>query len=140
MSSSSGCLEASCDYFSPSADSLEGWVHAVLGNAVDERWGRFIVIIWSLWKQRNLAEWKEEFQGAAVVSWAADSMLKSWEDAQKLKVTARQVPASANTTWQKPQQGHIKINIDTAVNEMGRTRVWEWVTRNGRGTFIKAVN
>ncbi|CAH9087489.1 unnamed protein product [Cuscuta epithymum] len=100
---------------------------------------RVLAIIWSLWKRRNHAVWKDEMQEADGVLRRAEGMLGAWQQVRKSQANMQAGrKCNEGERWQRPTGVCLKINVDGAVNDGRGIRSWGWVVRDAERAFIKA--
>ncbi|CAH9142914.1 unnamed protein product [Cuscuta epithymum] len=129
--------------------SIEAWLQQQLEQQDRDLRGRFVALLWCIWKRRNKAVWEDKTQEASSVVNMADGMIVRWKEAQKATAGAAaglQRGGQQNGTrtgaprdkWEAPEEGIIKINVDGATNQAAGLRAWGWIARDHQGEFIKA--
>jgi len=115
------------------------------------------MVVWSLWKSRNLRLWQNVTETAAAILERARQLLANWRVANGKKLqgglavvaavpnTAEQMAASVNGAgqheqirWKKPGLGRLKCNVDAsfldALNRVG----FGFCIRDEAGNFMTA--
>ncbi|CAH9148255.1 unnamed protein product, partial [Cuscuta epithymum] len=129
--------------------SIEEWLQQQLMQQDRDRRGRFVALLWCIWKRRNIAVWEDKTQEASWVVNMADGMIVRWKEAQKatagtaaiLQRGGQQNGAQAGgprDKWEALEEGIVKINVDGATNQATGLRAWGWIARDHQGEFIKA--
>jgi ribonuclease HI len=106
---------------------------------------RFTAILWSLWKRRNLKLWQDVSETVAQVIDRAFHLVEDWCTANSTRdppqgtSTTDPITTAPNAlTWQHPQQGRLKCNIDASFSEsLNRTGIGVCI-RDAAGTFVLA--
>ncbi|CAH9117150.1 unnamed protein product [Cuscuta europaea] len=116
---------------------VEDWLRRGIEMGDEEKKGKFMALLWSLWKRINNAVWKDQKLDTTSVINGAGGMLASWKETQDRG--DRQVfNKIKREQWKRPKKYYIKINVDGATNENGGVRAWGWMTRYDEGNFLKA--
>jgi len=78
------------------------------------------MILWSLWKRRNLKLWQQVDESTTQVIACANQMLEDWKLVQHLRNNDTQLGNNVSSgshihndfKWQSPNPGRFKCNID----------------------------
>ena len=131
--------------------SAEDVIFELMRRLSPELSQRLAVILWSLWKHRNLKLWQNESETCAQVIDRAVHLLDDWSEANYPPEAAAapndgatsgnassSVRSSSNVRWQRPQRGRLKCNVDASFSEtMNRTGIGICI-RDDEGTFVLA--
>ncbi|CAH9096747.1 unnamed protein product [Cuscuta europaea] len=71
----------------------------------------------------------------------AAATLVSWRSAQEVGSRSGAINDSHTLiTWQKPEQGWVKINVDAANHNTTGRWAWGWIARDREGAFLRACS
>jgi ribonuclease HI len=103
------------------------------------------MLLWSLWKRRNLKLWQHHDESAVQVVARAKHMLEEWKSAQQLRNhTVMQSSAAvteSNTTdfqWMRPDVGRLKCNVDAAFSQSANRIGIGLCIRDSAGDLVQA--
>ncbi|XP_074363041.1 uncharacterized protein LOC141703396 [Apium graveolens] len=90
-------------------------VYAGLLQYKREEVERIVMIMWSLWKNRNNIVWNQKSMEASEVISSANICLNQWKNAQDKSFDnflGFMTQADGKERWEPPQLGEVKINTD----------------------------
>jgi ribonuclease HI len=118
---------------------VKNLIHDICSKENKELAGRFAVMVWSLWNNRNNWIWNNEKSEASQLGKQAFSMWKEWFDAQHVQSSiAADNQHQQQHVWQKPRDGWMKCNVDAGFHTQRNTTNRGWCIRDGNGRFICA--
>ncbi|CAJ2636114.1 unnamed protein product [Trifolium pratense] len=99
----------------------------------------FMVLLWSIWQQRNDKVWRDKVEPFQHVRARAINLLTDWKGAQNHKnLHSQQRQHNTAICWSKPPTGRYKCNIDASFpkqqNKVGRGMC----IRDDQGRFVLA--
>jgi hypothetical protein len=114
-------------------------IHDICSNEDKEVAGRCAVMIWTLWNNRNNWLWNNEKKNGNSLGTQALHVWNDWiiannfnqEDGSNNQVQLQQ-------TWEPPNYGWFKCNVDAGFNVRRRSTNRGWCIRNHAGCFIIA--
>lgn len=68
----------------------------------------------------------------------AITYLQEWRDAAAIGTQRPQNPANRIQSWEKPQSGWTKLNVDAALDSSKCTMGFGWIIRDDEGNFVVA--
>ncbi|KAK2358306.1 hypothetical protein QL285_095501 [Trifolium repens] len=127
--------------------SVPECIFTLLQSYTVENCQRFTATLWSLWKRRNLQLWQDVSETVAQVIDRAFHLVEDWCTANSIRDPPQGIStadpnmitiAPTALTWQHPQQGRLKCNIDASFSEsLNRTGIGVCI-RDAVGTFVLA--
>eukprot|EP00257_Ricinus_communis_P027818 XP_025015232.1 uncharacterized protein LOC112536661 [Ricinus communis] len=99
------------------------------------------VLIWCLWKQRNLCLWEGQLQQPAQTVFCALSFLCDWASACSLQRNGNEARVMLEVlTCCPPQPGFVKCNVDGAVFTASGRSGFGMVIRDSAGSFVMGAD
>lgn len=95
------------------------------------------MLLWSIWRRRNLKLWEEKIEEVAQVIFRASSAMDEWKLANKFHGDPLPSQESKNI-WVSPPHGWLKCNIDAAFFKEQNLTSFGCCLRDEDGTFILA--
>ncbi|KAJ1433914.1 Reverse transcriptase zinc-binding domain [Sesbania bispinosa] len=95
----------------------------------------FVLMVWALWKQRNIKVWEGELKSVQDTTWHAKETLEEWEKAHK---RPNDMHDTQGWVWIPPQPNRVKCNVDAALFSEERSFGVGLCLRDDQGRFIKA--
>ncbi|CAL1374304.1 unnamed protein product [Linum trigynum] len=124
---------ADCFEYQPALNCFQ-WLQQVMDRVDDEKLGRWSVLLWFLWKERNA----QMFNGVKVpeeeITTRAWSFFDDYQRHQQLH-PIQQEEKEMSEGWKKPGLGSHKINTDVGVDEADGIRLGV-VIRDSGGKFL----
>jgi len=112
-------------------DSMDVVIFQLLKTLQAAQCNLFAMVLWSLWKHRNLKLWQQIHETTTQVAECAKHMLDDWVVAQELRINNNMHGNTAglrsrtpnDIQWQRPTLGRLKCNIDAffsySLNKVG---------------------
>jgi ribonuclease HI len=120
-------------------DNAKEAIFSICSNEDKATAGRFAVMAWILWSNRNSKVWDEISEPGHVLGFKA---LKFWDDwimVQQLQQgTTTSEQQQYNTRWEKPMFGWFKCNVDAAFHQNSNKTSTGWCVRDHLGQFVMA--
>src|SRR4030067_946497 len=137
-----------------SSSSASDTIFAILQKLSDEHSQHFAVVLWSIWKHRNLKLWQDASETGAQVLGRAIHMIEDWREAN-LSFSPSVGTGASNTSaastshqapprgilppyWKRPSRGRLKCKIDASFSDsLNKTGIGICL-RDDEGTFVLA--
>ncbi|PNX91273.1 hypothetical protein L195_g047403, partial [Trifolium pratense] len=120
-------------------DGAKALIHDICSNEEKEVAGRFAVMVWMLWNNRNNWIWNNEKSDVAQLGLQAFHFWTDWYAAQNIQPGIANVnQVMQQQTWQPPREGWLKCNVDAGFNSSRGTTNRGWCIRDGNGRFVCA--
>jgi ribonuclease HI len=102
--------------------------------------GRFAVMVWTLWNNRNNAVWNGEHEQGSRIGVKAYQQWLDWEIVQNIQQQSsnNNVHQQQVVQWQKPSPGWLKCNTDAAFHNDSNQTSAGWILRDHLGRFVMA--
>jgi ribonuclease HI len=102
--------------------------------------GRFAVMVWMLWNNRNNAVWNGEREHGSRLGVKAYQQWLDWKIAQNIQQQSSNINAQQQQVvqWQKPPTGWLKCNTDAAFHNDSNQTSAGWILRDHLGRFVMA--
>ncbi|XP_062073876.1 uncharacterized protein LOC133778066 [Humulus lupulus] len=100
------------------------------------------LICWAPWRNMNEVVWNQKHSTTAKVVVFAKSSLNQWVPAQENHFDPSQsnhLAGEGRERWTKPEEGTIKINVDTTIFEGKGRYGFSMVAQNHEGHLIEAM-
>lgn len=98
-------------------------------------------MLWCIWRRRNDKVWEGEVQNVRMAVQLAREGIFQWQNARKCqKNSEQQQEQQQNISWQPPDQGYVKCNVDAALFSDQKCFGVGMCIRNSQGRFIKALS
>lgn len=108
-----------------------------LGSILNwEHRGRFVMLLWSLWRKRNLKIWEDKSEEVSQVIFRASSALDEWKLARS-SLEDLAPPFISHVAWETPL-GWLKCNVDAAFFKGQTLTSFGCCLRDEQGTFVLA--
>ncbi|KAG8638063.1 hypothetical protein MANES_15G187851v8 [Manihot esculenta] len=115
--------------------SFSDWFVRVCNSVSVSTLHMVVMIVWTLWENRNAMVWKQKRCPPHVVIRLVKSLLQDWEAARSCKELAVNVPVCIQ--WKKLPIESFKLNVDAALFIHQAMRVGS-VLKGGNDEFIAA--
>jgi hypothetical protein len=121
------------------ASNIHDLVLDVCSNETAEDAGRFAMLAWVLWQNRNNKVWNASQETGRNLGFKSRHMWDEWCDMQQASQVTRHVAQQQQLDrWETPQQGWYKCNVDAGFyKELNKTTTG-WCLRDHLGRFIMA--
>lgn len=137
-----GCLEGiGVANNTDNPTTFAGWLEMIMGQHTNSMIPKIAMLLWSVWKARNMVIWQDTYQHVDEVLRTARSTLDQWIEAQAKNF----VPSIGNLhtmdgkeLWTKPSQQTIKINLDAALFDSDNMVGYGLCARDHTGRLIDA--
>lgn len=96
----------------------------------------FGIILWQIWKQRNLKLWENKFDTPSRALFLADTLCADFDAAHHKEHNQHLISRCDN--WHKPPMDTLKVNVDAALFEDSIEMGLGMVLRDGNGQFLAA--
>ncbi|CAN1759869.1 hypothetical protein LINPERHAP1_LOCUS7303 [Linum perenne] len=122
-----------------SQTSFDEILHEILRTWNDDKKERWIVIMWSLWYERNQRVWQGKARPAGIVVEEGKAVVSEWK-AARLKIPTQgrnpDQPIDGCPLWHQPLAMVLKYNVDAGFNN--REQKWGWgaAIRNHNGDLV----
>ncbi|MCH81027.1 cytochrome P450, partial [Trifolium medium] len=121
------------------ASSVSAVIHAMCSAGDREIAGRFAVLIWILWNNRNNKVWNDATESGQGLGYKAKQLWHDWFSVQTLQNGRHQNPEQLQPIqWQKPSHGWFKCNVDAGFHKELNKTSSGWCIRDHLGRFILA--
>ncbi|XP_060959266.1 uncharacterized protein LOC133030514 [Cannabis sativa] len=121
--------------------SFGAWVDALLHISDADMICRATVLCWAVWKARNQTVWDKRIATVNDVIISASTTFDHWKKAQD-KTTLLSLLIENNKEgaeyWIKPEENHIKINVDAALFHQEGSYGYALVARDSSANLIEA--
>jgi ribonuclease HI len=123
----------------PHAASMQELILDLCSNESCEEAGRFAMLVWVLWQNRNNKVWSASHDTGRNLGFKSRYLWDEWNDVQQATHVSRQVGQQQQSyRWEKPHQGWYKCNVDAGFyKELNKTTTG-WCLRDHLGRFIAA--
>ncbi|CAN1127140.1 Putative ribonuclease H protein At1g65750 [Linum perenne] len=118
-------------------DDLQSWLTALLNHGASQHTEKALVLLWSLWRERNARVWRNERTPAFVVARLANESLEEWQKARAPDVTPRHPEPPPCPKWHPPPIGQLKCNVDCARFEDQKMRGVGMILRDHEGHIVE---
>lgn len=125
--------------------SVDSIVFQLLQKVPASQCSLLAMILWSLWKRRNLKLWQHHDESTGQVILRAKHMLEEWNLAQRFRNHGSLQNSAAvierNNTefqWQRPAVGRLKCNVDAAFSPSANRVGIGVCIRDSAGGFVQA--
>nr|GMC63090.1 Retrovirus-related Pol polyprotein from transposon TNT 1-94 [Ipomoea batatas] len=119
-------------------DDFQSWLRTALDVFSKEQFCTLSIVCWDIWNLRNNLIWNNHaIELVDNLIFKSKSYYAAWITATK-DDNHNKVPVSPNSKWEKPQHGLVKLNVDTAINEIGGCMGTGCVLRNDGGMYMAA--
>ncbi|CAJ2645584.1 unnamed protein product [Trifolium pratense] len=99
----------------------------------------FMVLLWSIWQQRNDKVWRDKVEPFQHVRARAINLLTYWKGAQNHKnLHSQQRQHNTAICWSKPPTGRYKCNIDASFSKQQNKVGIGMCIRDDQGRFVLA--
>ncbi|XP_062005779.1 uncharacterized protein LOC133722953 [Rosa rugosa] len=92
-------------------DSLLLWLQACNSSLTRENFSLLLILLWSVWKERNKRVWSNKFHSLSQVYFQAMSLFQSVKMVLSVKA---QRGGRRSRPWSPPPAGWLKVNMDGA--------------------------
>jgi hypothetical protein len=121
------------------AATLHDFILNVCLTETNESAGLFAMLLWVLWQNRNNMVWNATQEIERHLGMKARYLWSEWSDVQRVQQDQRQtVQHQQLHSWEKPQQGWFKCNIDAGFYRDLNSTTTDWCLRDHMGRFIMA--
>jgi ribonuclease HI len=121
------------------ACSLRELILDVCANESAEVAGRFAMLAWVLWHNRNNQLWNETQDTGRNLGFISQQMWIEWNNVQHVMQGSRNyAQQQQQLSWEKPQFGWFKCNIDAGFYKDANKTTAGWCLRDHVGRFIAA--
>ncbi|MCI05516.1 cytochrome P450 [Trifolium medium] len=101
--------------------------------------GRFAVLLWALWSNRNSSVWTEKKETGRAVGVKAQHLWTEWKIVQQNQHNHRLgEQQQQELMWQKPSFGWYKCNVDAGFHGESNKTSAGWCLRDHSGLFVMA--
>ncbi|CAL1353547.1 unnamed protein product [Linum trigynum] len=115
--------------------SAGSWLCAVMDLTENEILEKLGILLWLMWNERN----NHMFNKKKAEEWEiVGRALAYWEEFQLHHTKEKEEREGRNDTWEKPQEGWVKLNVDAAVLAEEGTGLGV-VARDANGQFLLAA-
>lgn len=136
---SSGIINAT--HASATYSSFAEWLASVMCQHANLTLSKVAMILWSIWKARNLVVWHDTYPHVDEVVRTAQFTLDQWIEAQ-LKNFIPSItslnPMDGKELWTKPNEHTIKINVDAALFNTANKYGYAMIARDHSGRLLSA--
>ncbi|CAN1332707.1 Putative ribonuclease H protein At1g65750 [Linum perenne] len=112
------------------------WLTKLLDHSATMQAEKVVVLLWSLWRERNARVWRNEQKPAFVVVRLALEYLEEWQQARPPNIN-RPVASDPCRLWHPPPREYYKCNVDCARFEQQRLRGAGMVIRDHEGVIVE---
>ncbi|XVF86886.1 hypothetical protein PTKIN_Ptkin18bG0076900 [Pterospermum kingtungense] len=119
-------------------DTLVDLVFAVLNSFSEIDKGKFVMLLWSIWRRRNVLLWQQiETSIDATINMAL-LVLADWLQVKKLdwKGVGYVQHTGGEQVWQRPRSSFLKCNVDASLFCEYSITSWGMVLGDENGSFI----
>jgi ribonuclease HI len=123
--------------------NIRDLIFDICRNETNSVAGKVAVLLWFAWQNRNNKVWNDTSSHARQIGQLAAQHWLQWATVHGLLHDQQQqlqpAPATAPIlTWQQPQHGYFKCNVDASFYNLSASTGWGWVLRDAHGGFILA--
>jgi hypothetical protein len=126
--------------------SVDGIVFQLLQKVPASQCSLLAMLLWSLWKRRNLKLWQQHDESTAQVLARAKHVLEDWQLSQQMRTDGMFLHSSADTVrsssssfeWQRPNPGRFKCNVDASFSPSANKVGVGMCIRDSAGGFVQA--
>ncbi|CAH9135001.1 unnamed protein product, partial [Cuscuta epithymum] len=114
--------------------SFNEWVEHVFRTRDVEQCSLFVMLLWSIWKARNVKVWEQKEVTVEGIVSEAKAFWEGWRRAQEGVFRTSQQHGGV-MSWKRPEEGRLKLNTDASVLP-GNISGLGWVVRDSGGFFV----
>uniref|UniRef100_A0A803QIZ4 Reverse transcriptase domain-containing protein n=1 Tax=Cannabis sativa TaxID=3483 RepID=A0A803QIZ4_CANSA len=121
--------------------SFGSWLDKLFRTLKDDQVSYVAMVCWALWNARNNTVWKDKSSTVSAVLMSAKTTLDHWKKAQDnicLSSIFFDNKGDGAELWTKPDNNHIKINVDAALFPQEHSYGYGIVARDSTGHLIEA--
>ncbi|XP_063936295.1 uncharacterized protein LOC135147291 [Daucus carota subsp. sativus] len=122
-------------------DNFAAWLNIVMDQYDNSGLAKLVMLLWSVWKARNMVVWHETYLHVDEVIRTAQFTLDHWMEAQLKYFTpsiAFKHAKDGSERWTKPDMNTIKINVDSALFDDENCFGFGCVARDHSGRLLGA--
>lgn len=97
------------------------------------------MLLWFIWLNRNKRVWRNKQQAGVVVIHEASYSLREWKEVRKQVYLSWTRSQTHKASWQKPEVGIKKCNVDAGVFFDDEKVGYGCVVRDGTGSFVAGI-
>ncbi|GAU45955.1 hypothetical protein TSUD_301640 [Trifolium subterraneum] len=101
--------------------------------------GMFAMLVWVLWNNRNNKVWNNTNESGRNLGFIARHLWEEWYSVQQLQHNSNSNAQQQQImTWQKPNYGWYKCNVDAGFHKNLNRTSFGWCLRDHAGHFVMA--
>jgi ribonuclease HI len=120
------------------ASSIRELILDVCVNESADDAGRFAMLAWVLWQNRNNKLWNAAQDTGRNLGFKTRYLWDEWNDVQQVTHRSRNSEQQQHHSWEKPPHGWFKCNIDAGFYKDANKTTTGWCLRDHMGRFIGA--